>query len=88
MWMWREREESRERGGVQFFSSKFKLINLILQINTCSLNSYIFLTQLLPFRRQGMELTTSVLLIKTRMISLAVKYAVVKNKSRSNIITW
>lgn len=37
---------------------------MILQVNTSSLNSYIFLTQLLPFHFQGMQLSSSILLVE------------------------
>lgn len=63
--IWRVRERDREN--VQFFSFKFKLIYMFLHINTGSLNSYIFLTQLLPFHCQGMELSSSVLLKKEQI---------------------
>jgi hypothetical protein len=46
---------------------------MILQVNTGSLNSYILLTQLLPFHFQGMELSSSVLLIKKTDYELPVK---------------
>ena len=64
---WGRRWGREGRKIILFFSFKFKLVDLILQINTGSLNSYIFLTQFLPFYCQGMELPASILLIEKRL---------------------